>query len=64
MWVGALIEDINRKLVLIVPEGKEEEAKEAKEICNYSKRNDSGNPYAYNRRNLYDADVCSYRCLL
>lgn len=26
MWVGALIEDINQKIVLIVPEGKEEEA--------------------------------------
>lgn len=26
MWVGALIEDIHRKIVLIVPEGKEEEA--------------------------------------
>jgi glyoxylase-like metal-dependent hydrolase (beta-lactamase superfamily II)/rhodanese-related sulfurtransferase len=26
MWVGALIEDIDRKIVLIVPEGKEEEA--------------------------------------
>lgn len=25
MWVGALIEDINQKIVLIVPEGKEEE---------------------------------------
>jgi hydroxyacylglutathione hydrolase len=26
MWVGALIEDINQKIVLIVPEGQEEEA--------------------------------------
>lgn len=26
MWVGALIEDIDQKIVLIVPEGKEEEA--------------------------------------
>lgn len=26
MWVGALIEDINQKIVLIAPEGKEEEA--------------------------------------
>ena len=26
MWVGALIEDINQKIVLIVPEGNEEEA--------------------------------------
>lgn len=26
MWVGALIEDINQKIALIVPEGKEEEA--------------------------------------
>jgi glyoxylase-like metal-dependent hydrolase (beta-lactamase superfamily II)/rhodanese-related sulfurtransferase len=26
MWVGALIEDIHRKIVLIVPEGQEEEA--------------------------------------
>ncbi len=26
MWVGALIEDIKQKIVLIVPEGKEEEA--------------------------------------
>ena len=26
MWVGALIEDVNQKIVLIVPEGKEEEA--------------------------------------
>lgn len=26
MWVGALIEDINQKIVLIVPEGKEKEA--------------------------------------
>ncbi len=26
MWVGALIEDIHQKMVLIVPEGKEEEA--------------------------------------
>ncbi|MDX2360784.1 MAG: MBL fold metallo-hydrolase [Crocinitomicaceae bacterium] len=26
MWVGALIEDIHQKIVLIVPEGKEEEA--------------------------------------
>jgi rhodanese-related sulfurtransferase len=26
MWVGALIEDINQKIVLICPEGKEEEA--------------------------------------
>lgn len=26
MWVGALIEDINQPIVLIVPEGKEEEA--------------------------------------
>jgi len=26
MWVGALIEDINQKIVLVVPEGKEEEA--------------------------------------
>ncbi|MDA7580302.1 MBL fold metallo-hydrolase [Crocinitomicaceae bacterium] len=26
MWVGALIEDLNQKLILIVPEGREEEA--------------------------------------
>ena len=26
MWVGALIEDINQKIVLVAPEGKEEEA--------------------------------------
>jgi len=26
MWVGALIEDINQKIVLVVPEGQEEEA--------------------------------------
>jgi len=26
MWVGALIENINQKMVLIIPEGKEEEA--------------------------------------
>lgn len=26
MWVGALIEDINQKIVLVVPDGKEEEA--------------------------------------
>ncbi len=26
MWVGALIEDISRKIVLVAPEGKEEEA--------------------------------------
>ena len=26
MWVGALIEDLNQKLILITPEGKEEEA--------------------------------------
>lgn len=26
MWVGALIDDLNQKIVLVVPEGKEEEA--------------------------------------